>query len=459
MSRSGDGKAPPKRPNSGLGPRLVRTEGAHFVIPNSRPALQYAPIVALVGLLSALGCEPPSRESKPLDDVGEWNQWRGPNRDGKALTPPEPPAGFDPAPTELWRRSVGPGFSAPVVSAGRLFLLEATRQEERLTAFNAADGGRLWDLALGPDWESAHGNGPRSTPTIAGDRVIALSSWGRLVAADAVDGAPLWEADIRQGGPDRVPDWGFAGSPWVDGDRVIVQGDGVFGFDLDDGRMLWKIGEGLESYASPGQLIFKDGSYQGLSLLESELLAWHPEDGRILWRHPWSPPLGINVADPVPLVSSQGSLADPSARVFLSSSYGQGAALLEAHPLPDDTWAIEEVWRKPSIRNVWDSSIQIGDYLYGFDESFLACQRSSDGEVLWKGRGFDRGGTLANAQGLLWILTLNGELVWVAPNPQKLDIRGRLQVVDGPTRTPPTPAGQFLWIRGRSELVALKITP
>src|SRR5262249_33646063 len=110
--------------------------------------------------------------------AGDWPQWRGPKRDGHADSPGLPVVWAEDPPKRLWSVAVGTGQSSPVISKGRLFIMgRQPNDEETCFCLNAETGKTLWKhsypCAYKPSDPSA-GNGPKSTPTVDGDRVTML---------------------------------------------------------------------------------------------------------------------------------------------------------------------------------------------------------------------------------------------------------------------------------------------
>ena len=72
----------------------------------------------------------------------KWNQYRGPNGSGlaKGSQPPIKPSGDNLA----WQTEISPGFSAPVLSAKRIFLTGLAKGRLVTLALDKASGKLLW---------------------------------------------------------------------------------------------------------------------------------------------------------------------------------------------------------------------------------------------------------------------------------------------------------------------------
>ncbi|RMH15873.1 MAG: hypothetical protein D6696_19560 [Acidobacteria bacterium] len=347
-------------------------------------------------------------------------------------------------PRELWRRSIGEGYSGIVVAGRRLFTLDCDERSEYLVALDAASGDELWRLALGQRFDSSRGNGPRATPAVDGDVVYALSALGDLHAARVDDGRGLWHVKLR-----RPPSHGYAGSPLVDGERLIVLGhldsdDTVLALDKTSGEVLWSALPGPLGYASP-VVAELAGRRQLLAMIGDQLAGLEPADGTVLWRYPWPTSYRVNAADPLVL---------PPDRIFISSSYDQGAALLRLRPEAPEP--VEVVWRSRVMKNHFNGSVRAGDYLYGFDNGVLKCIAVAGGEERWRQRGFGKG-SLILADGHLVVLGERGDLALVEARPEAYVEKGRVKALIGRSWTSPTLAGSWLFVRNQQEIAGLEV--
>ena len=160
----------------------------------------------------------------------DWQQWRGPNRDGisreTGLLQAWPSAG----PKRVWlSHDIGIGYSAPVVARGRLFVLGTKDGKEQLFAKEAKGGKTLWTAPMGGILSNNWGDGPRGAATMDGDKVYALGAKGGLICANVGDGKVNWRVEMVKDLGGKVPGWGYTESVLVDGDYVICTPGGKRG--------------------------------------------------------------------------------------------------------------------------------------------------------------------------------------------------------------------------------------
>jgi len=378
----------------------------------------------------------------------DWPQFRGQERDGVArdtlLAESWPEAG----PPELWRRPLGEGFSGISAVGDRLYTLDARGEVEFALALDAETGEELWRCPIDRTFQNEFGNGPRSTPTVVGGVVYVLGSHGRLYALDAETGGQLWEVDLAAEFGGEVPRWGFAPSPLVEGDRVLVEAGGLPGqaivaLDRETGELRWQTEEGAASYSSP---ILADlhGQRQAIFLRRNgpEVLAVEPATGEVLWRHSALP---ATVAIP---------LFVPPDRLLLTAGDDAGAKLLEIGPEGE----VEEVWAERTLRSYVNGVVLVGDHLYGFDNATLRAVAVADGELAWARRGFGKG-SLIVAENDLIVLGDRGVLARVEATPEAYREKGRFQALEGKTWTAPTLAHGRLYLRDHDEIVAFDLRP
>lgn len=410
---------------------------------------------SLVLLFLAAGCnDRPRRAAAPFQG-SDWPQFLGPARDG--VSPETGLASSWPAtgPAVVWQRPVGVGFSGPVVAGGRLILFHRIADSEVVESLDAGTGAAQWRL----DYPTAYRDafhfdpGPRATPVIDGGRVYTLGAEGTLHCLDLDTGKKRWAHRLND---EYHPPAGFFGvgtTPLVEGNLVLVnvgaKGAGIVAFDRETGKEAWRATDDEASYSSPIAATVT-GKRCAFFLTRAGLVALDPRTGRVAYTRPWRARIqaSVNAATPV--------LAD--SRLFLSSSYGVGAILLR---LTKD--GAEEVWKADGVlSNHYATSIYHDGCLYGFDGrqeqgARLRCIDAQTGHVRWTQDRFGCGSMLL-ADGKLFILTEEGDLVLAAATPEAYREQARAHVL-GPCRSPIALSGGNLYGRDTSRLVCWNVRP
>src|SRR6266536_958836 len=228
--------------------------------------------------------------------AGDWPQYRGQNHDGiSAEIIRTNWAGA--TPRRVWKIPLAPALSSFSVASGRVFTMARRpaggQDQEFCIALNAETGAELWASApLGiadyPNGGVGSDDGPRSTPTVDGDRVYVLTSYLRLYCLGATNGAVIWSKDIVAEYGSTVIAWQSAASPLLEGDLVLVIGNAtgksLLAFHKTDGREAWKGQNDVMTQASPVAATVA-GVRQVIFFAQSGLVSVAPDNGAVLWRY------------------------------------------------------------------------------------------------------------------------------------------------------------------------------
>jgi outer membrane protein assembly factor BamB len=397
---------------------------------------------------AALDAEPPAVPG----EAPAWAEFRGRARDGhyreRPIRTDWPAGGFEP----IWRQPAGGGYASFAIAGGRAFTIEQRGQNEVVAAYDVASGRELWTH----EWralfrEMMGGDGPRATPTWAGGRVYALGATGELRALDDRTGALAWRVNILEDNGARNLDWGMAASPLIIGDSVVVlpggrNGRSVVAYDRTTGARRWSALDDKAAYAAP-MLATLAAEPQLLVFTASRLVSLAADGSRVLWEFPWRTPNDINAAQPLVIGDS---------RVFISSSYGTGAAVVEVTRTADGRFQAREVWRNIRMKNRFTSSVLHEGFIYGLDENILACVDAATGDLRWKGGRYGYGQVLL-ASGHLVVLTEDGDLVLVRATPERHEEVARSAALEGKTWNHPAVTDGILLVRNLREMAAFDL--
>jgi len=365
--------------------------------------------------------------------AADWPQFLGPARNGisseTGLMKTWPADG----PKEVWRVKGGVGMSGMAISGGKLMTLVQKDGQQWLLALDAKTGKNLWETPLAPEYKNQMGNGPRGTPTISGDQVFVYTGEGIVLAASAKDGKILWQHHpVKEFGGEPA-EYGMACSPLVVGSQVIVTpgaaGAAVVAYDAKSGKLAWKAGDDPAGYSSPA-LLKVGGKEQIVVFTGASAIGLTPGTGELLWRYPYETDFNCNIATPLAV----------DGRVFISCGENHGCVLLDVSGKePAVIW--ESQGTKGILKNEWQTAIQLGGHLFGFDNvgsagpvTHLACI-DIKGNPVWQKARFGKGNLIA-ADGKLFLSTMKGELVVLAATPKGYEELGRKTIL-GTTRQSP----------------------
>ncbi|MEE8526388.1 MAG: PQQ-binding-like beta-propeller repeat protein [Thermoanaerobaculia bacterium] len=372
--------------------------------------------------------------------VDDWPQYRGPERDGVSRASGILDSWPEDGPAEVWRHPLGSGFSGLTVSGGGLYTMMAGDDKEYACAFDAATGEERWRVAVGNRFVSDFGDGPRSTPAVAGGLAFFLSSNGQLTALATADGGQSWSLDLKQNFGSILPQHGFSTAPMIEGDLLVIEVGGGRGkayaaLDPKDGSSRWTTLDGVPTYTSPIAVTFA-GERQLISLGDHQIFSLRP-GGELAWSHPW-----------------QGGIAMPifvaPDKLFVST--GHGSMLVELAKEADGV-TVSQVWQSNEMKNHFNSSVVHDGTVYGFDNAILKAVSLETGKRAWAKRGFGKG-SLIVADGDLIVLGERGLLVLAEASPEGFDEKGRVRALDDKCWTSPTLAGGRLYLRSLSEMVS-----
>ena len=385
----------------------------------------------------------------------DWPQLLGPNRDGQSnesdLIDTFPAKG----PPVVWSRDVGEGYASPVVSDGRLILFHRVGDEDVVEALDAGTGKPLWKYAYATTYEDGFGkgNGPRSTPVVAGGRVHTLGAAGQLHCVDLKSGKKVWAKNLAADYELKANFFGIGTTPLVEGKLLLVNvggsGAGIVAFDAETGKERWKATEDEASYSSPIAATVA-GARQAIFFTREGLVMLDPETGKVRTTRRWRSRnhASVNAATPLLL---------PGDHLFLTSSYQTGAILLKLKKE-----GAEEVWKNDtSLSSHFSTPVAVGEQVYGFDGrqeggANLRCIDWRTGKVRWEEAGYGCGSVIAAGK-KLFALTEGGDLVLLTATPERHDEKARARVLGSPCRAQLALANGVLYGRDGRKLVCWKV--
>ena len=387
----------------------------------------------------------------------DWQQWRGPNRDGISreigLLQAWPSAG----PERIWlSRDIGIGYSAPVVAEGKIFIMGTKDGKEQLFAKEAKGGKTLWTAPMGGILSNNWGDGPRGAATVDGDKVYALGAKGGLICANVGDGKVNWRVEMVKDLGGKVPGWGYTESVLVDGDYVICAPGGKRGtlaaIDKKTGEVIWRSSDWTDGaqYASVVAAEL-NGQRQFIQLTQKTLAGVSARDGSVLWRNAWPRRTAVI---PTPIILKN--------EVYISSGYGVGCRKItigDAHKVTED-------YSNKNMKNQHGGVLLLDGHLYGYsDGRGWTCQNLKSGDVVWDSKKLGKGCVFYADNRLYCLAESSGTVALAGANTAgwkehgrfKLEPQTELRKRSGRIWTHPVVANGVMYLRDQELLFAFNV--
>jgi outer membrane protein assembly factor BamB len=390
--------------------------------------------------------------------AADWPQWRGPNHNDisteTGLLKEWPASG----PKLVWTaHGLGEGYSGVAVAGGRLYTAGDKGDSSFVIALNETDGKTVWSAKLGragavgsPAFE-----GPRSTPSVSGDLVFALSQWGELVCLETATGKARWRKDLIKDLSGVRPNWGYAESPLADGKNLIVTAGGAEGsivaLDQKTGSVAWR-SKGFSDAPDYSSVAVAEigGVRQYVQLTPKSVAGVAPADGKVLWS---APRLGRTATIPSPVCHN--------GFVYVTSGYGVGCNLFKISAV-GGKFSAEEVYANKVMANHHGGVINVGDFICGHSEGKgWTCQDLKSGEAKWQEKEKLDKGSVAYADGRLYLRSEGkGTVVLIEASPAAYKEHGRFEQPERTQRKAwphPVIANGKLYLRDQDVLLCYEV--
>ncbi|MCH9007370.1 PQQ-binding-like beta-propeller repeat protein [candidate division KSB1 bacterium] len=347
-----------------------------------------------------------------------------------------------------WKKPLGSGYSSISVMDGRAVTMFSDSTYDYIIALDADTGKELWRFKIDSTYIGHDGshNGPISTPVISRDRVYALGPKGHLIALDIQSGEKVWSRHIVEDLKALAPVYGFATSPVLDGDVLIVEtggeGSTISGLNKDTGEVLWSTGNDTVNYQSP-ITINLGGEVQLLCIGDKYLYGLAPGTGELLWEYRHDGGSGsIN-----PVVVGKN-------KIFLQYKWSE-SVMLEITK-EDSQYIAEELWKTKNIKGTYNTPVYHDGHLYGYSSRFLTCVDVETGNSVWKSRQ-PGDGFVIMVDGKLVIVTKKGGIYVAKASPDGYVQLAGLQAFESLAWTPASFANGRIFARSLTEIASIEI--
>lgn len=421
-------------------------------VPISLPAPAAAPVETPLPAKTSIkpaAVASPAPAERVAEKKAEWPGFRGPERDNVIHGVGIETDWSQSPPVELWRKPIGPAWSSFAVNGSHIYTQEQRGEEEIVSCSDLNTGELVWKHGDSARfWESNAGAGPRATPTLSNGRVYTFGATGILNALDARDGSVVWSRNAASDADEKLPAWGFAGSPLVIDSLVVAAAAGrLIAYELATGKPRWYGPNGGWGYSSP-HLAVIDGVAQILLLNGEGVISVAPADGKLLWKHEWK---SDGIVQPCVIAGSDVLIGSGSGGVEV----GMRRIAVVRDP---EGWRVEERWTSTGLKPYFSDFVVHKGHAFGVDGSILSCIDLTDGKRKWKGGRYGAGQmVLLPDQDLLLVLSEHGELALVNATPDQFTELARFPAIKGKTWNHPVLVGNLLLVRNSQEMVAFRL--
>ena len=398
------------------------------------------------------------------EEVLEWPRWRGVGADGR-WNPGQVPVDLArQEPEELWRVKIGGGYGGVTAAEGRAYLMDYSKspEQERVLCLDMQTGKEVWSAS----WAVTYGkmdyaSGPRSSVVIheldGKSMAYTLGATGVASCWDAVNGSPVWQKDTVKEFGAKVPTWGFAASPFVYKNTVILHVGAkpagcLLALDLKSGAEVWRAGEDPAGYCTP-ELISHLGQEKLIAWGPEHIQSFDPDTGKQNWTYPYKITYGVSIAQPIYV---DGRL--------IVSGYWHGTKALK---LGKSATEVSLDWEQETeICGLMSAPLTKDGRVYLLDKNKgLTCFEAATGKVIWSDNNqLSPGGRnpqfsmvwLDESKGTLALLNSDGELVYAA-----LEVNGAREIarhqIIGKTWAHPAFVGNQIIARSDTEVIMWKL--
>lgn len=355
------------------------------------------------------------------DGSSDWNQWRGPNRDGKVQGPQWPGSLDEETLQQAWRVELPPSYSGPVVSDSTVFVTGTEDSKYEVAyALDRKSGEVLWEARWEgamtvPFFAAANGSWIRATPAFDGESLFVAGIRDVLVSLNAKTGKEQWRVDFVEQLKTPLPSFGFASSPLLDGNYLYVQAGASFiKLDKSNGEIVWRAlvdagGMFGSAFSSP-TVATVAGKRQLLVQTRQKLVGVDPENGDVLWEQEVPSFRGMNIQTPVTFGDS-----------IFTSSYKNKSWLYEVTQ-DDGKFACTEKWEN-NAAGYMSSPVVIDGHVYmHLQNQRFACIDLKTGERKWTSKPFGKYCSLVAQQDRILALDERGSLLLLKANPEEFEL-------------------------------------
>ncbi len=323
----------------------------------------------------------------------DWPQFLGPKRDGiwreEGILEKFPAGG----PKKIWSAKLGGGYAGASIASGKVFVADFRKTDdssvERIVCFDAAKGTQLWATPYPVAYKGiGYAAGPRCTPLVDGEFVYTVGAMGDLTCLAVKNGKTIWSKNYVKDYSAKVPIWGFASHPLIDGDKLICVTGGkddklVIAFDKLTGKELWHSQELAADCGYAAVMIYEFNKVRTAVIWhQNAVVGLDPDTGKRLWKYDF--PVRFALTAPTPRQLGTDKL-------FVTAFYDGPVMLKIVDNKPTVEWkgksASEQADKTDGLHSIMPTPFIKDGHIYGVcSYGELRCLKADTGERVWSTR-------------------------------------------------------------------------
>lgn len=354
---------------------------------------------------------------------GQISQFGGPNRNGKydetGLLDQWPAEGPGLVATIS---GIGDGYGSPSINEKGIYI--AGMIDSTGYVFHFDHNYQLkWKTQIGKEFSFKY-LGSRGTPTVEGNRLYYVASFGDAVCLDATTGEKIWHVNIQAeyNGPEIK--WGYTESPLIYKEKIFFTPGGkknnFIALNKTDGKLIWSLDldSTVNSFCSP---VIINHRGKDLILLNSSnyILLIDPNNGDIIIKHPLTDSHYNHAIAP----------RYKDGKLFYSSGYDEGAVLFR---ISEGNSKLDTIYVNRDLDCKLSGMIMFDGTVFG----------TSDQRKQWVGVDFETGktlftsralkpGSLIQADNKFYLYSDIGEVALAVPSKNGFEIISKFQIPVG----------------------------
>ena len=385
-----------------------------------------------------------------VSSQSQWNQFRGSDRSGIAGETIDIQEWNGENLELVWKFELGSGFSELIFDNGIIYTMisetiDSITGSELVAAFDEKTGRLLWKSRVDSIYfdEDSWGDGSRATPTYDDKNIYSLSGHGKLSATSKKDGKLVWQVDFKKDFGSTTPRWGFASSPLLVDNTLIMEVGGTdsrafAGFNPENGSLKWSSGNGNASHDSPLFAII-EGKQQIIFANGNTLYSYNSQ-GDTLWT--FKMPISRLTAMPLQIDEN---------KIFLSGVRNPGFFVVEIKNNKP-----EQILTGNTMKNDFSSCVYHEGYIYGFNVAAVRCISAETGEAKWTKRGYGKG-ALMMVDGKLIVISDKGKVIIIEGTPDAYKELASVQAIKGKSWTAPSFNNGKIFVRNLTEMACYRL--